>query len=402
MRSPAKCVAGWLAGAVWVGCASAGTGIAVRAVDSRDRLRNSNSSRPDAGTTASSPQQRDDSGVATPVPSDAAAEHAPTAVDRVRSAVAELPVIGAAESAWFPLRVLEAAARGRGDLPATTAPIVAGDAMIWSVVWPPTARTNVSEHAPVCDDLTRADPRIACAVDQIEIGATDRVRLTVGWRRGPGEIAVDLATPLRALVRIGSPPCLVSAERTLHTIDVTLRAADLSVIGRALALMAAAPRMSDVLMVRSEPAAGGLEVLLSWPTDRADRTTGNLASDAWPSRCEARPPLGAQDPPRGPVSARALIRGERVQGAVVSFGRHEWIVTEGDHVGDAAITAVSGRGVWLRRGRNPRARATLIAFPRGIVGSPNASGLATFPAPPVVRPPVHVPLPPEPPLSSRP
>jgi hypothetical protein len=352
-----------------------------------------------ARRAAPAPAPPVDAGAATSPPV-AEAPAGPSASDRVRAALEGTAAVPADEAAWFPFRVLEIVARASGELPAPTAPTIHDDVTVWSLVLPATAapRDPVAQGS-ACAEVARVEPRIACAVDTLTVGATERVRLAFGWRRAPGLLVADLALPLRALARLPGGVCLLSAERTLRTVELEVRASDVRALGTALALMATVPRLSDVIMVRAEPVSTPqgqvLRALLSWPTDRADRTVGDLGHDPWPVRCEGHATLGADAPPRAILTALALLRGERAQGAVVNLARHEYLVTEGDQLGDATVTSVSEQGVYVRRGTSPRARPVLLRFATRPPAAPQPPGGAPATTMPT-RPP-RIPLPPEPP-----
>ena len=356
--------------------------------------------RPNAATTAMQPA----------IGASASPTSGPSASDRVRAQLDAQPVVPAEQAAWFPFRILEIVIRASGELPAPAAPSFADDRVVWSLVAPatPTPRA-ASAYTSVCDEVTRVEPRVLCLTDTVAIGATDRVRMAFGWRALPGSVTADLALPLRALGRLSTGACLRSAERSLHTLELRVEVPNVLSLGTTLALLTAVPHLRDLIMVQAENLSGPrgpfLKVTLAWPTDRADRTVGDMGGDAWPARCDEHATLGAEVPPRSPLTALAVIRGERARGAVVNLARREWLVTDGDQLGDALVTSVTEQGVYVRRGDSPRARAALMRF----TTRPPARGPASH-APPPSGPshsttplgPIRISLPPEPPTSSQP
>jgi hypothetical protein len=87
---------------------------------------------------------------------------------------------------------------------------------------------------------------------------------------------------------------------------------------------------------------------------------------------------------------------------VVRLARRDWLVSAGDQLGDATVTAVTEQGVYVRRGASPRARPQLLRF-----AAPGARAPSNGPAnrPQGQQPalgPLRVPLPPEPPAPSAP
>jgi hypothetical protein len=344
---------------------------------------------------------------ATPAPgtTPALAPTEPAASDRVRALLDGTPVVPVDEAAWFPFRVLQIAARVSGELPAPTAPQVVGDTVVWSLVAPVGADRDAGPRAAVCSEVSRLESRIVCAVDRVTVGAAERARMAFGWRRASGETTADLATPLRALSRLDTGMCLVSAERTLRTLEIRVRAPSVQALGTSLALIAAAPRLSDLILLGREAgggAGGGGVYHLSWPTDRVDRDTGTLGADPWPSRCDEHAMVGGDAPSRARAMALVSIEGERARGAVVALAQHEWLVTDDDQLGDATVASVTPRGVYLRRGVSPRARPILARFaPRASGSAPSRGPAVQHPGEPGRLPPVHIPTPPEPPALPR-
>lgn len=319
----------------------------------------------------------------------------PLASERVRAALEGAAAVPADEAAWFPFRVLSIVARASGELPAPTAPSEREGMVVWSLVMPPTAgERDSSVSEALCDAVRRAEPRIACAADTVTVGATERVRLAFGWRRDSRDVTVDLALPLRALSRLDTGVCLLSAERTLRTVELVVRVPDMRALGTSLALLATVPRLSDLILVRAEPMDGpsgrAIRAQLSWPTDRADRSAGDLGSDPWPLRCEDHVTVADGVRRNGSLVPVVLIRGERTRGAVVSLAQREYFVTEGDSLGDAVVVAVTEQGVYVRRGSGRRVRPVFFRFatPPPLVSVPSS------------RRAPRVPLPPEPPAPS--
>jgi hypothetical protein len=89
---------------------------------------------------------------------------------------------------------------------------------------------------------------------------------------------------------------------------------------------------------------------------------------------------------------------------VVNVARHEWLVTDGDQVGDASVATVADRGVFVRRANTPpRARPVLARFRAPTSSARAGAGAAVRPQPPpLVAPrlgPIRIPQPPEPPAT---
>jgi hypothetical protein len=150
--------------------------------------------------------------------------------------------------------------------------------------------------------------------------------------------------------------------------------------------------------VSANGSSAAIKALLSWPTDRADREHGDLVEDNCPTRCEERNAIATEARPRTPVTALLPIDGERARGAVVAILRREWLITEGDLVGDVRVTSVASDGVYLRRGSSPaRERARLARFSRSGTSATGASHTGRPPNAPAPTRPPRLPLPPEPP-----
>lgn len=210
-------------------------------------------------------------------------------------------------------------------------------------------------------------------------------------------MAADLALPLRALARMHTGACLVSAERTARTLEIRLHVPDVPALGRTLARLTALTPLNDLFLVGMQPAAlahGTAEsVTLSWPTDRVDREHADLGGDAWPAHCDEREAMSREAAPHGALTALMPVHGERARGALVNLARREWLVTEGDTVGDARITSVTDRGVYVARIDRPRSRPALVRFvrPAGHGGAMTGTARAL----PTLQP-VRIALPPEP------
>ncbi|MFO0629026.1 MAG: hypothetical protein U0325_25855 [Polyangiales bacterium] len=179
-----------------------------------------------------------------------------------------------------------------------------------------------------------------------------RARVAVGWRAEESRPPVTLAQPLRALSRLGADVCLLHAQVTLRTVDLTVRVTNAETLGRTLAVMAVSPGMGGLILVRMEPAGDGLRALLSWPTDRVVDGAADLDDDPWPRRCDGVSTVGAGMAAGTLPAMRAAVTGRAAQGAVVTLGRQAWMVTAGDVVGDAVVQRVEpARLVLTRRGR---------------------------------------------------
>lgn len=273
--------------------------------------------------------------------------------ERVAAALMTAAVIPAEEAAWLPARALGALYDATGALPAPTPPRFSEDRVTWSLVAPPEVRALEG----ACEALARFEPRVVCAVDTVSWAGADRPRVALGWRAERGAPAVTLAQPLRALARLGRGVCLASAQRTLRTLDLTVRADAPPSLGRALAMMATAPGLRDLILVRSEARGEGIEAVLSWPIDRVRDAPATMGADPWPTRCEGASRV-ADAAPRGTLpTVRALITGDVARGAVLAAGRQEWVLTAGDRIAGATVARVEADHVAL--GVPGRARPVL-------------------------------------------
>ncbi len=173
--------------------------------------------------------------------------------------------------------------------------------------------------------------------------------MVVGWREEAATTPVTLsrAQPLRALSRVAQGVCLVSAQETERTLDVTVRADDESQLGATLALLVVSPGLRELITVRVESQGGGLQATLSWPLARA--TTRDLGDDAWPTRCGGTLDLGVGLPAGTLPVARAYVPGTQARGAVMTLGRSAWLVTVGDRLAHATVQAIDEGGVTLLR-----------------------------------------------------
>lgn len=296
--------------------------------------------------------------VATPATAQTPDAGVAPALDGLRAAAAAGPALSADEAAWVRARLLRAIARGTGALLAPTAPDARDGVVTWALV--ADASVDPPRLAGACEAAAREERRVACAADVVTWAGAERARVTFAWRAPAGRGAVTLAQPLRALSRFGDGLCLAHAERTPRTLDLTVRARDADAVGRALALIAVAPGLSDVILVREELRADGVEAVLSWPLDRAEGPA-DLAGDAWPTRCDGRSAVASEARPGTAPVARERIRGTAAQGAVVRVGRREWLVTAGDLAAGTAVAGVREAGVMVRPAR--ARRAVLLRFP---------------------------------------
>ncbi len=214
---------------------------------------------------------------------------------------------------------------------------------------------EAGREAGLCAWVATQDPRVRCAQDTTAWRGAERPRVIFGWRSLQGSVpTVTLAQPLRAMARVGDGICLVSAQRTLRTLDLVVQSSDPAALGRALARMTVAPGLGQLIVVRTEPVGGGLRATLSWPVEQSLRDRGELGDDPWPARCD-----GAQRVPilavHGTVpSARLRLTGSRASGAILSAGRAEWLLTVGDVIDRWTVDTIDARGVRLRApGRVP-------------------------------------------------
>lgn len=280
-------------------------------------------------------------------------------MERARAASSSLPTLSVDESAWTPPRLLRALIAATRVLPAPT-PVEHRDGLSrWTLIADASTPPDAFEHA--CDAITREEPRVACASDSVPWSGADRARVVFAWKAAEGTPAAPgFAQPLRALTRLGAGLCLVHAERTLRTLDVTVRAPDHEALGRALALMTVSPSLRDMILVRADANGAGIEAVLSWSIERVTGEA-DLGEDAWPARCDGHSTVGGGALPGTVPVARALIRGRAAQGAVVRVGRREWLVTAGDHAASVDVVSVRDAGVAVRLG----ARTAVLRFPPG-------------------------------------
>lgn len=323
----------------------------------------------DAATTA----PPEDASVARP---SATRDTLELAFSRAQSA----PVSSAEDAAWFPSRVIEVVARASHGLPAPSAPRLRDDVTVWPIALPAAETTlSLDARVAVCVDVQRVIPAVVCETDTAELRGIERARWVFAWRSDGPPPRPNLATPLRALARLGQRVCLRAAERTLRTVELEVSARDLGALGEALAFVASAPRMAELVLVRAENRGNEIRAELSWPTDRADRTAGDLANDPWPRRCDERTDVLSGDA----TSLRALapLRGAQARGVIVERASRQFIVTVGDRVGDAEIEAIEDNVLRVRRTVRGRARSISLAY-QGAGTNP-----ANDPRPPLILPP---------------
>ncbi len=273
---------------------------------------------------------------------------APTAVETVRARLDALPLHTADEGAWMRARLLRAVIAATGVLPAPTPVDVRGDTAVWTLVTD--AATDPARFERVCDEAARVDRTVACARDTVAWAGAERARVVFGWRATSGGAPPGALQPLRALRRLGEGVCLVHAERTLRTLDLTVRAPDHETLGRALALMTVSPAMQALIVVRAEPVDGAIEAVLSWPLVRGSSAL-DLGDDPWPVRCDGRSVVGREAVAGTVPVALAWVRGTASQGAVLRVGRREWVLTAGDRAASVDVVTARATGVTVRYGR---------------------------------------------------
>ncbi len=270
----------------------------------------------------------------------------PDALVTVTEALSALTPVAALDAPWVPVAALRAVSRASGDLPLPGAPTRHDDRVTWVLLLQSSARETTATS--VCAAVT-ADAHLACASDRVEHAGRIRSRVVVGWREEAATtpVALSRAQPLRALSRVANGVCLVSAQETERTLDLTVRADNESMLGETLALMVVSPGLRELITVRVEPQGGGLQATLSWPLARA--TTRDLGADVWPTRCDGALELGAALPAGTLPVARAYLPGTQARGAVMTLGRQAWLVTVGDRLARATVQAIDEGGVTLLR-----------------------------------------------------
>lgn len=277
----------------------------------------------------------------------AAAVVAPPPPDALRTVTAALPglePVSADVAPWIPSTALRAVLRAAGELPLPGAPSREGDGVTWVLLLP--SSVAPADAASACAAVT-SDPHLACASDRVEHVGRLRDRVVVAWREPSAPQVVSRYQPLRALSRLGRGVCLVSAQETAETLDLTVRADDAPALGETLALMTVSPGLRALITVRVEPQGEALLATLSWPSTRA--TTTGLGDDPWPPRCNGALDLAASLPAGTLPVARSFVAGERSQGAVLTAGRVAWVVTVGDRIARSTVSAVDEGGVTLQR-----------------------------------------------------
>lgn len=288
--------------------------------------------------------------VTTPPPS-------PTALGTVAALLPSLTVFSPSESAWLPPRILSTVISSTHLLPVPSAPRPHSDGFIWSLITAdPYTSDNTSSQttnplSAACSALATLDSRLSCATDTVTLAGTHHARIAIAWRTTGPPPEVSWIQPLRALALYGTDLCLVSAQRTVNTLDLTVLAPSASVLGRSLAVITAAPRLSDLIVVRVEPVTNGLRALLSWPTARAHAPHADLHSDPWPTRCNNSVTVAQDTPVGGHPTAIEPIDGSTARGAVVSLNRTSWVVTSSDTFGEYTVVSTDSRSVTLRSHR---------------------------------------------------
>ncbi|TAK25180.1 MAG: hypothetical protein EPO40_22670 [Myxococcaceae bacterium] len=268
----------------------------------------------------------------------------PDALLAVTAALPGLEPVSADAAPWIASTALRAVLRASGELPLPGAPSREGDRVTWTLLLPSSVPPTAAASA--CAAVT-SDPHLACASDRVEHVGRLRDRVVVAWREPTVPQVVSRYQPLRALSRLGRGVCLVSAQQTAETIDLTVRADDAPALGETLALMTVSPGLRALITVRVEPQGDALLATLSWPSTRASTT--ELGDDPWPPRCNGALDLAASLPAGTLPVARSFVAGARSQGAVLTAGRAAWVVTVGDRIARTTVSAVDEGGVTLRR-----------------------------------------------------
>lgn len=269
--------------------------------------------------------------------------------EAVSATLAGLEPVAAEAAPWVPPSVLRAVLRASGELPLPGAPERHDDRVTWTLLLQAAASQEAS--AAACAAVT-ADPHLACANDRVEHVGRMRERIVVAWRESTTAPVISRYQPLRALARLSRGVCLVSAQQTAETLDLTVRADDAPALGETLALLTVSPGLRALITVRVEPQGDALLATLSWPSSRT--TTTDLGDDPWPARCGGALDLVSTLPPGTLPVARSFVAGSRAQGAVLTAGRAAWVVTVGDRVAGSTVRAIDAAGVTLQRPGGPR------------------------------------------------
>ena len=272
-----------------------------------------------------------------------------------RTEAAAREPIPAEIAVWNPFRLIGLISTTMRDFAAPTSPRFEQEIASLSLVLPPSPIVaSLAEREVVCVEAHRLDERIVCVADIVELSGAERARWSFAWRVSGPNPPTDLGVAVRALSRLGDRLCVREIELTARTMELTIQTPDRARMVESLALMASAPRMSEVFVVRFEPNASGVLAVLSWPTDRADRTIGTLGIDQWPARCEGHVAVLGDDATA--LRATLVLTGTNAQGAILERASRRFLVTVGDRVGDSEITAISQTFVRIRTMSPPRHR----------------------------------------------
>ncbi len=267
------------------------------------------------------------------------------ALARTEAALQE--AIPAELAVWTPFRLIGLISTTMHDFAAPTSPRFEQEIASLSLVLPPSPIVaSLAERDVVCVEARRLDERIVCVADTVELSGAERARWSFAWRVSGLNPPTDLGVAVRALSRLGDRVCVKAIELTARTMELTIQTPDRARMVESLALLASAPRMSEVFVVRFEPNASGVLAVLSWPTDRADRSVGTMGMDPWPARCDGH--VGVLGDDATVVRATMVLTGTNAQGVILERASRRFIVTVGDRVGDAEITAISQASVRIR------------------------------------------------------
>ncbi|MDP3275791.1 MAG: hypothetical protein Q8Q09_11385 [Deltaproteobacteria bacterium] len=286
---------------------------------------------------------------------------------------------------WVPFAFLQHTLERTGTLATPVAPRHDGDAWQWSFVLSTGATPPpMAQRDAICSAVAQSAPAVLCAHDEAIVGGAMRPRWRLTWRTSGEAIGGDLATPLRALSRVGSRLCLRSAEVTLRSLEIVVRAPTMAALGESLALMTVIAPLRELIMVRAELHGAEVTALLSLPLSRLDATRATLGDDPWPQRCDGHTRV-AEDS-RGALHARMAILSSTPtsapRGAIVERSARRFMLTAQDVFGDATIVDHELQRIRVQFQAGRRGRMQWVAIEGGLAVSLEPRGTMPILMPP--------------------